>query len=102
MHTGIDISAAYGVSILAANKGTVIFAGWQSGYGNTVIIDHGGGISTLYGHASRLLVKVGDHVDVGDTIAKFGTTGYSTGPHLHFEVRKNGSTVNPLAGYVCP
>lgn len=96
MHTGIDISAKQGASIVAANKGTVIMAGWQSGYGYTVVVDHGGGITTLYAHCSKLLVKVGQSVNAGETIAKVGSTGMSTGPHLHFEVRKNGATTNPL------
>lgn len=96
MHTGIDISAKQGASIVAANKGTVIMSGWQSGYGYTVVVDHGGGITTLYAHCSKLLVKVGQTVSAGETIAKVGSTGMSTGPHLHFEVRKNGSTTNPL------
>jgi len=97
MHTGIDIGASSGASIVAANKGVVIYAGWQSGYGNTVIVDHGGGITTLYAHCSKILVHTGQSVDASQVIAKVGSTGLSTGPHLHFEVRKNGSTVNPLS-----
>lgn len=96
LHTGIDIRAGMGVSITAAAKGKVIVSGWRTGYGNTVIIDHGGGIATLYGHASKLLVKIGEEVKAGQTIAKVGTTGWSTGPHLHFEVIKNSIPVNPL------
>jgi len=96
MHTGIDIDANKGDTIVAANKGTVILAGYQSGYGNTVVIDHGVGITTLYAHCSKLLVKVGDEVQAGQKIALVGSTGLATGPHLHFEVRKDGKTVNPL------
>lgn len=101
MHTGIDINAKTGDSIVAANKGTVIISKYdKNGYGNYLVIDHGGGIATLYGHASKLLVKEGDEVKAGQVIAKVGMTGLATGPHLHFEVRKNGATVNPLNGYL--
>lgn len=96
MHTGIDIAAPMGSKIVAATHGDVIYAGWLSGYGNTVILDHGGGISTMYAHASKLLVRAGQKVKQGDTIAKVGSTGLSTGPHLHFEVRENGKHTNPL------
>lgn len=101
MHTGIDIAAPQGAAIVAANKGTVVYAGWQDGYGNTIMVDHGGDIITLYAHCSSLLGKVGQEVDTGTVIAKVGSTGLSTGPHLHFEVRTGGSTVDPL-GYVSP
>ena len=95
LHTGLDIAASHGTTIRAAGPGVVISAGWRGGYGNTVIIDHGGGISTLYGHCSRLLARAGQKVSAGDPVAAVGSTGYSTGPHLHFEVRVNGSPVNP-------
>lgn len=101
MHTGIDINAKSGQSIIAANKGTVVFSGYKNGYGKTVILDHGSGIMTLYAHCSRLLVSQGDVVKSGDTIAKIGSTGISTGPHLHFEVRIKGETTNPTK-YVSP
>ncbi|KHO63105.1 metalloendopeptidase [Thermoanaerobacter sp. YS13] len=96
MHTGIDIAAETGADIVAAGDGQVIFAGYYGGYGYAVIIDHGDGISTLYGHNSVLLVKEGDIVKRGQVIAKAGSTGWATGPHLHFEVRKNGVPVNPI------
>ncbi len=94
-HTGIDIPAATGNSILAASSGKVTASRWMSGYGNTVMIDHGGGILTLYAHTSVLLVSQGQTVNKGQVIAKIGSTGNSTGPHLHFEVRKNGEYIDP-------
>jgi len=99
-HKGIDIPANAGANIYAANAGTVVTATYHYSYGNYVIIDHGGGQATLYAHCSKILVKVGDKVKQGDVIAKVGTTGYSSGNHLHFEVRINGVAVNPLDGYV--
>lgn len=94
-HTGVDLKATMNTDVVAALDGTVIFAGNKSGYGNTVIIDHGDGTSTLYGHNTSLTVNVGDEVSRGQVIAKAGTTGYSTGVHVHFEVRKNGMAVDP-------
>lgn len=95
-HYGIDISAAKGVSIKASASGTVEFSGKKGGYGNCVIINHGNGIKTLYGHSSKLLVKEGQKVQKGDVIAQVGSTGRSTGPHLHFEVHVGGTQVDPL------
>ena len=100
-HQGIDIGAATGSSITAADGGTVITASYSSSAGNYVVISHGNGLSTVYMHCSKLLVSEGDTVSKGQTIAKVGSTGYSTGPHLHFGVRKNGSYVNPT-DYVSP
>ncbi len=96
-HTGIDIGASYGTSVLAAGEGTVIISGWNNAWGNYVVINHGGGITTLYAHNSQLLVSKGARVTRGQTIAKVGSTGYSTGPHIHFEVQVNGKAVNPMS-----
>lgn len=96
-HSGLDIGGDYGLPIVAAASGTVIHAGWISGYGYTVIIDHGGGITTLYGHNESLLVGEGESVSQGQTIAMCGSTGNSTGPHCHFEVRENGEPVSPYS-----
>jgi flagellar protein FlgJ len=95
-HQGIDIAAVRGTPIGAAAAGQVIFAGKNKGYGNMVMIEHADGRRTLYGHAERLFVKTGDTVTAGETIAAVGSTGHSTGPHLHFEVREGGRAVNPF------
>ncbi|HEY9644260.1 MAG TPA: peptidoglycan DD-metalloendopeptidase family protein [Coleofasciculaceae cyanobacterium] len=96
-HSGIDFGVDYGSPIHAADSGVVIFAGWYGGYGQAVIIDHGKNITTLYGHASALYVREGDSVQRGQVIAAVGSSGLSTGPHLHFEVRVSGEPVEPLS-----
>lgn len=95
-HGGVDFGADFGHPILAADRGTVIFAGWYGGFGNSVILDHGNGITTLYAHAQELYVSEGETVERGKAIAATGSTGLSTGPHLHFEVRENGEPVDPM------
>lgn len=98
-HTGIDIDNRSRPAIYAASSGTVEFTGWLGGYGNLVIINHGGGVSTYYGHLDKFYVSQGQTVTKGAAIAKMGSTGRSTGPHVHFEVRKNGHPINPLGMY---
>ena len=94
-HKGVDIAAPMGTDVYCAAKGKIIFAGQKSGYGNCVIIEHGNGLATLYGHLSKILVDANQQVKIGDVIAKVGSTGRSTGPHLHYEVRKNNTPINP-------
>ena len=96
LHTGLDIPAPTGTAVKVAADGIVIHADWLGGYGKAVMVDHGSGIVTLYGHNSAITVKNGTNVKRGDTIAKVGSTGNSTGPHCHFEVRKNGAYVDPI------
>lgn len=97
LHTGVDIGAPMGASFVAANDGIVVKAGYNGAYGNMVIIDHGGGVQTLYAHGSEIMVKVGDTVKKGETVVlKVGSTGYSTGAHAHFEVRLNGVVTDPM------
>ncbi len=96
MHTGVDIGAPMSATIVAADSGKIIHAGWMGGYGQVLVVDHGNGISTLYAHQSAFLVSNGQTVNRGDPIGKVGSTGWSTGPHLHFEVRINGSYTDPM------
>lgn len=96
-HSGIDIGADRGAPIVAARNGVIVFAGWYHAYGRTVIIDHGNGWTTLYGHASSLAVRSGQSVSAGQLIARVGCTGRCTGPHLHFEIRVNGRAMDPLS-----
>ncbi|HET6946574.1 MAG TPA: peptidoglycan DD-metalloendopeptidase family protein [bacterium] len=95
MHTGQDIAAPYGTSVQAASDGRVIYTGWFGGYGKIVVIDHGDGVSTLYAHLSRILTRSGARVRRGEVVGRVGSTGYSTGPHVHFEVRVNGRPIDP-------
>ena len=96
LHTGIDIPAPIGTNFLAANEGIVVKASYNSAYGNMVMVDHGGGVSTLYAHGDEIMVTLGQTVKKGDVVLKTGNTGNSTGPHAHFEVRINGTPVDPL------
>ena len=96
LHTGVDIGAPLGANFVAAANGIVSKATFNAAYGNMVIIDHGGGVQTLYAHGSKILVQVGQTVEAGTPILKVGSTGYSTGPHAHFEIRIDGQTINPL------
>ena len=96
LHTGVDISASMGTEFTAIANGVVVKAEYNSAYGNMVIIDHGGGVQTLYAHGSEIVATLGQVVNAGDVILKVGSTGYSTGPHAHFEVRVNGNPINPL------
>jgi murein DD-endopeptidase MepM/ murein hydrolase activator NlpD len=99
MHEGIDIGCAYGAPNRASAAGRIIYTGWLGGYGNLVVVDHGNGLSTAYAHASSILVSVGQVVSQGQAVSLVGSTGNSSGPHLHFEVRVNGRAVDPL-GYL--
>ena len=96
LHTGVDIGARLGDDFTAIANGIVVKAEFNRAYGNMVIIDHGGGVQTLYAHGSEIIAVLGQEVKAGDVVLKVGSTGYSTGPHAHFEVRVNGTPVNPL------
>lgn len=95
LHAGVDLAVPLGTPVHSMNSGTVVLARWYAGYGYAVIIDHGGGVETLYGHNSSLLVTEGQTVDAGERISLAGNTGYSFGPHIHLEVHLNGEAVNP-------
>lgn len=97
VHNGIDLGAGQGTPIYAAASGTVVLSRWHGGYGYAVVIDHGDGVETLYGHASQLLVSEGQEIDAGDRVALVGNTGYSFGPHLHFEIHVDGTPVEPVS-----
>ena len=99
MHEGVDLAVPNGTPVVAAKAGVVIVAGWMGGYGNLVVVDHGGSISTAYGHNTSVTVGIGQRVEQGQLIAYSGSTGHSTGPHVHFEVRINGGAVDPM-GYL--
>jgi len=96
LHSGMDFRAAIGMEAKVTAAGVVVKAGWNGGYGRMVEVDHGQGYSTRYGHLSQILVKVGDKLKAGDVIGRTGSSGRSTGPHLHYEVRHDGQAVNPL------
>jgi murein DD-endopeptidase MepM/ murein hydrolase activator NlpD len=99
LHAGRDYGADTGTPIVSTEDGTVTYATWMQGYGNTIIVDHGGGITSLYAHASALVASEGQSVKAGETVSLVGSTGYSTGPHLHFEIHENGNPVDPR-GYL--
>ncbi len=96
MHTGVDIGASSGTPIKAAGDGVVVMAGYNGGYGNWTLIDHGDGTATGYAHQSSIGVRIGQQVSTGEVIGQVGSTGASTGPHLHWEVRVNGTPVDPM------
>ena len=98
-HNGIDLNGDTGDLILAANDGVVLSAGWRTGYGNAIVISHGGGYTTLYAHLYDIDVSTGQQVSGGDVIGLLGSTGWSTGPHLHFEVRLDGTALDPVGFY---
>lgn len=102
MHSGIDIPGAMGTSVMATGPGVVAFVGWAGGYGNLIVIDHGNGLRTRYGHLLRPLVSLGEVVGTGSVIGLMGSTGRSTGSHLHYEIRVDGAAMNPLASSYMP